>query len=393
MADSSNDVGDVVDGMIFHDWKSPLTLTPYMPAGWRSWIERRTDIGGPLVTRSNWLYKRPPRDRVSGSHPSQSGPAISEYEHVKTQVLDRGRRARVVLGYDDALLTTAYPKPYAASVMVRAANDWTIDQWLSRNKRLLGLILVSTSLPLEAAAEIRRAGKNNQMVGVTLGANSLGRPFGDPIYHPIYEAAAEFDLPIVIQVGSDAAADLSAPPVAGGLPSTYGEYEALGAQSHMSHSVSLIVESVFDVFPNLRVLLIGGGVTWVPGYLWRLDYWYKMAPWEAPWIHDLPSAYFRNHFFLGTYALESFADPKRLGQVLTALPGLESTLLYTSGIPNADAVEPASVAARLPEAWHDMVFRTTAERAFRWPDRVATTAYRAPIDLTRLSDMPAPVTR
>ena len=52
-------------------------------------------------------------------------------------------------------------------------------------------------------AEIRRAGAHERMVGIALGANGLGLPFGHPAYHPIYEAASEMKLPILIQVGLD----------------------------------------------------------------------------------------------------------------------------------------------------------------------------------------------
>jgi uncharacterized protein len=375
----------VVDSMVFHDWGSPLTLTPYMSEGYRSWVENSTDVGGPAPLRSYWLYQHPRGRRAANSYGQWAGSG-SEFETFEATILDPGLRERVVLGYDDGILSSSYAKPYAARAAVRAANDWTAEQWLARDKRLFGLILISSAMPEEAAAEIRRVGVDDRMVGVAFGANALGRPFGDPLYHPIYQAAAELDLPIVLQVGSDAATEM-APPIAGGLPATYGEYHALGAQSLMTHAASLIVESVFDVFPNLKVLLIGGGATWVPAYLWRLDYWYKMAPTEAPWIRRLPSEYFVEHFRIGTYSLESFDPPERLAQALSTVPGIESMLVYASGSPSSDAEEPASIAERLPPSWHDGVFRANADLLFRWPGR--SRVARAPaVSEAEFHDMP-----
>jgi hypothetical protein len=40
-------------------------------------------------------------------------------------------------------------------------------------------------------------------VAVLLAANQLGRPFGDPLYHPIYEAAVEMGLVIALHPGID----------------------------------------------------------------------------------------------------------------------------------------------------------------------------------------------
>jgi hypothetical protein len=264
-------------------------------------------------------------------------------------------------------LATAFPAQYAARNVVRAANDWTIEQWLGRDTRLFGLILVSASLPEEAAAEIRRVGVNDRMVGVALGANALCRPFGDPLYHPIYRAAAELSLPIVIQVRSDEASGLNSAPVAGGLPATFAECHALGAQSHMTHAASLILQNVFELFPDLQFLLVGGGAMWIPAFLWRLDFWYKMIPADSPWIRRLPSEYFMKHFRVATYGIESPAEPERLGRALATLPGLESMLMYASGYPSADSEEPAAIAARLPNAWHEDAFGKNAAGFYRWP--------------------------
>ena len=96
-----------------------------------------------------------------------------------------------------------------------------MDAWLARDERLYGLILVSGAMADVAAEEIRRLGRNERMVGVAMGANVLNLTFGHPAYHPIYRAAADQGLPVVIQVGSDLPASLLTPPVAGGHASTY----------------------------------------------------------------------------------------------------------------------------------------------------------------------------
>lgn len=359
-------LGLVTDACAFHEWPSIHALAPYMSAGWQELILRPDDPAGPNRAVSNWRYRSPVDPKADHAYPA-SGPAGSSPELLVSQLLGDGSRQRVVLGYDDGILATAHANHYLARLMARAANEWTIEHWLPYDERLHGMILVATVLPEEAAAEIRRVGENERMVAVALGANGLSRPFGHPVYHPIYEAASDLGLPIVIQVGSDGATDSLTKPVAGGLPATYAEAKALGAQPLMTHVASLIGQGVFDLFPDLKVMLVGGGAAWIPAYLWRFDYWFHVNGREAPWLRMLPSAYFHDHVLVSTYTLEAPPEDAQLEALLTTVPNIERALVYTSCYPNADAESPAQLARRLPGDWHESVFAGNAERFFRWP--------------------------
>jgi predicted TIM-barrel fold metal-dependent hydrolase len=288
-------------------------------------------------------------------------------------VLSSGRRERVVLGYDDGLFSTVLSNRYVAEMIARAANDWTVAEWLASDERLYGLVMVSTATPLAAAEEIRRVGTNERMVGVALGGNGLSRPFGHPAYHPIYEAASELGLPLVLQAGpSDAFSDAPMSPVAGGYASTVAEFRALMWETHAAHMASMIVEGVFSRFPRLKLVLVGGGATWITGHLLRLDYWYRMHPGEARWLDRLPSEYFPDHVRVVTHGIETAPRPELLVQALETVPGIERVLLYGSGYPDADWQEPDAVASWLPQDWHDGVFSTNARDTFRWPDTTTT---------------------
>jgi predicted TIM-barrel fold metal-dependent hydrolase len=365
MKDSSrpaNASAQVIDSGIFHEWSSTLTLTPYMEPAWQELVTRKGDRGGPLRLGTNWLYRNPMHgNKAAESYPAHGIPGSDR------EMLAKRPGDRLVLGYDEGLLATGFAYHYLARTAVRAANDWTIDQWLTHDPRFYGLVLVSTGMPEEAAAEIRRVGTHERMVGIALGANGLGLPFGHPAYHPIYEAASELGLPIVIQVGSDAMTDMIVPPVAGGMPTTYAEYKVLGGQPSMTHAVSLITEGVFDRHPDLRVLMLGCGVAWLPGYLWRLDWWWKTNRLEAPWMQMPASEYFLRHMRITTYGFEWPQEPERLVRALNTLPNVENLLMYASGWPNSDFENPDEIAAKLPEAWRGKVMHENAEAFFRWP--------------------------
>ena len=108
------------------------------------------------------------------------------------QLLDPFRIERAVLQYGASGFIGALSNPYFATEIARAANDWSIDHWLSRDdSRLYGAVLVATQQPDEAAAEVRRVGAHPRMAEVLLASSGLGKPFGHPAYHAIYEAAVE----------------------------------------------------------------------------------------------------------------------------------------------------------------------------------------------------------
>jgi uncharacterized protein len=367
--------GAVIDCCIHHRWASQTELTEYMPSGWQEFLGKPNSLPGgvgAIPAIPGFPFRNPHGDKVAEAYPAGVTVAGSDYETLRTCVLERARVERAVLAYDDGIFAAAVPNQYLALEICRAANDWCVDRWLSgRDSRLYGLILVPNATPHEAAAEIRRAGRNDRMVGVLMGGNGGGKVFGHSYYHPIYEAALELDLPVVVHVGGDAPADATTLTVAAGLPLTFSEYSVLSATPLMSHLVSFIVQGVFEKYPGLRVLIAGAGTAWLPAVFWRLDTNWKAHRREVPWVRRLPSEYLRESVRLTTWPLDRTPRPGQLVAALGAFGGAEELLCYASGWPdwNSDSVE--QVAAVLPAAWHERVFHANAGKLFRWDRSVA----------------------
>jgi predicted TIM-barrel fold metal-dependent hydrolase len=264
------------------------------------------------------------------------------------------------------MLLPSHPSALVAVELIRAVNDWTIQQWLSIDHRLHALALIPTQIPDQAAVEIRRIGTNSQMVGVLMAANPLGKPFGHPIYEPIYKAAADMGLTIVIHTGGDATVDTLAAPTAAGMPGTYAAYHVLSPQALMAHVVTLIGQGVPERYPTVKFVVIGGGAAWVVPQMWRFDTDYKAFRLDSPWLKDLPSAYFRKSFRVGTYPFDYAASADQLASYFGAYPGVEDVLCYASGYPDWDCDTPAKVEASLPPAWWSRVMRDNARQSFRW---------------------------
>jgi len=357
----------VIDACVHHHWAQQSELMDYMSRGWQEYLRQPESLPGDLdpIAILPWFpYSRPDGDKLPDSV-SDGRPAGSSYELVQQQLLDRGVEA-AVLNYDEGMRTPATPNTHLARELARASNDWTVDRWLSRDERLHGLVLVPNQVTQDAVGEITRIGDHPQMVGILMSANGLGKPFGHPAYHPIYAAAAERGLPVVIHAGGDAILETLTHPTAGGLPTSYAEYYVFNSMPLVTHFLSLVAQGVFEKFPDLKVLFSGGGVTWLTAILWRFDAEYMPYRRETPWVKKTPSEYVRDNIRLCTYPLVGAAAPERLVRLLRAFPGIEDVLVYGSGYPNWDTDFPHDVAAQLPAEWADRVFSENARGFFRW---------------------------
>src|SRR4029079_1684453 len=169
--------------------------------------------------------------------------------------------------------------------------------------RLRASILCPAQDPRAAAAEIRRMAEDERFVQVLL-CGGADRPYGGPRYLPIFEAAAECGLPVAIHSGGEGMG-IAAPPGGAGPVTFYIEWHTLGsACSIMSHLVSLLVHGTFERLPSLQVLLIEGGVAWLPGILWRLDTNWRRLRSGGPWLDRKPSEVAREHVRFSTQPLE-----------------------------------------------------------------------------------------
>lgn len=361
----------ITDCCVHFEWSSQLELMEYMPEGWREFLGRPGTIPGGrgmMPALPNQPLSNPAGDNLAESYPDNGGPAGSDYEFTRHHWLDRMQMDRAVLMFVSGQLAPAIPNHHLATEVTRAANDWAIDRWLSGpDRRLFGLVLAPNHSPEEAVKEIHRVGQRPQMVGVLMGANGLGKAFGHPIYHPIYKAAAELELPIVFHAGGDVPPNTTTHPTAAGIPALYAEYRALLAQSVQTAIASLITQGVFEKYPTLRVFLAGAGITWIPAFIWRLDDNYRgVGTHELPWMTRLPSEYFLEHVFVSTYPLDPLPDAHALNKTLSAFPGVERTLCFGSGYPNWDANDVDEASRKLPSEWHAAIFEENATKAFRW---------------------------
>jgi predicted TIM-barrel fold metal-dependent hydrolase len=363
----------VIDAAVFHNAASDQEVLELVAPEWREYLteeiriaarQRRTvSILAPFQT---WALTSPLGEKLADAYPAGGGPPGSDLGIIRRQHLDPNRIARAVLCHDVAMPMPGYFNFDLAVAITTGVNRWLFERFLPDREFVSGLILAQTQSPELAAAEIMSFGRHPRCAGVLLGANGLGRPFGHRLYMPIFSAAAEMDLPVVIIAGGDLSATVTTQPVAGGTASFYSDYHTLTSQSLMTHAVSLICHGVFDRLPDLRVLLLGGGVAWITPFLSQFATSYKQFRRDTPWLRRAPADYFFDNVRVATYPLDRTDAPERLWKYLGESSGLDRVLCYASGYPNWDRDTVDDIRSWLPPAWLPAVLHDNAERLFRW---------------------------
>jgi len=359
----------MIDCDVHQNFNSLHDLVPWLDPAFRDYVEVGGYTGYQLP---NYPWVHPSGFTMNDAKPAAGGVPGSDYETMREQLLDRYEIEYAILTGEDILNVSCMAHPQFAAALATAYNRWLCEEWLPRDPRLKGSLVVATQDAARAAAEIRAFGSNPDVVQVIV---SCGAPagYGDPRFLPIFEAAAELGLPVAVHVGAEGLAT-NPPPTATGYPSYYLEWHTLLPGAAMSHLVSLVCQGVFERFPDLRVVVIEAGVAWLPGVLWRLDANWKALRSETPWVRRLPSEQVREHVRFTTQPLEQPKRKSQLLSVLEAVEGMDEMLLFATDYPHWDFDTPKIVEARLPEDWREKVMAENARALYRLPKRAAAAA-------------------
>ena len=191
-------------------------------------------------------------------------------------------------------------------------------------------------------------------------------PYGQRFFHPIYDAAQEVGLPVAIHPGSEGVG-VSGSPTAAGYPTSYIEWHTGLVGSYIAHLVSLVTEGVFAKFPSLKFVLIEGGVSWLPGLLWRLDKNWKALRQTVPWLDRLPSEVVAQHICLTSQPIEEPEHREHLRQILGMFPAA-AMLMFSTDFPHWDGDTPEFVARWLPKDLLTSVMSETARELYGLPE-------------------------
>lgn len=146
-------------------------------------------------------------------------------------------------------------------------------------------------------------------------------------------------------------------------PSYYIEYRMLLSQIHQANVTSLVAHGVFEAFPELRVVIIEGGFTWVADLMWKFDReWIGLRD-EIPWVKRAPSEYIRAFIRFTTQPLPEPHRKEDLERVLE-MGYAEETLLFSSDYPHWDFDDPRRALAQIPDRMKQRILFENAKELF-----------------------------
>jgi len=311
-----------IDCDVHPDLPSVGRLLPYIDDYWReAFAVRGIDkldlsltgdpAGSPLHARPDW---------------TQAGTAAPDVQALQRRLLDP-------FGLRCAVLNVLHAGAVMFSedmgaVLCRAVNDWTAAEWLDRDTRLRGSILLPMQSPELAVAEIERHARDLRFVQVLVPvANEL--TLGRRAYWPVWRAAEAHSLPVAIHAGSA----FRHAPTSVGWPSFFVEDYVSQSQAFEGALLSLLVEGVFQECPGLTVILAESGAGWLPSFMWRASKTWRGVRAEVPWMRDDPATTIRRHVRLTTQPLDVADDPARLARFADQLAAPDM-LLFSTDFPH-----------------------------------------------------------
>ena len=296
-------------------------LLPYLDDYWRDQIVNRA-----IDRMSFAMMSYPPNAPISARADWRaSNTGKSDIDTLRTHVLDA---FELQFGIANVLhgAIALYNDDMAAAIC-RAVNDWLRAEWLDREPRLRGSILVTPQDPAQAVAEIERLAPDQRFVQVLLPVMSE-KLLGRREFFPLYEAAERHGLVVAVHAGST----YRYAPTIVGWPSYQFEDYVAQAQAFANQTISLVAEGVFRRFPRLKVVMLESGVSWLPMTMWRTDKTWRGARPEVPWVDRWPSEIIHEHL---RFTIQPFDAPDAAAVVQTIdRIGSDAVLLFSTDYPH-----------------------------------------------------------
>ena len=329
----------------------------------KRWIEHLSIYGSHLRHAFSEALSHPrmsPDAARIDAYPDDGGPPGSSLELMRKQHLDPN-------GVETGMLIPLRWNPGSqrnldfGAALTRAMNSWQAERWVKQEPRLKASVLVAQEDAPAAVAEIDARGGEPNFVQILI-LPRTDEPLGRRRYWPIYEAAERNDLPVAIHVGGTN----GHPSTGGGWPSYYMEEHHAVAQTMQAVVTSLVFEGVFERFAKLRVVIMEGGLGWIPSLSARMDkHWLRLRS-EVPHVKRPPSEYIREQVWFTTQPIE---EPGSAAELLDLFDRIGwDRLLFSTDYPHWDFDDPRyAFKANLTEAQREQLLYANAHKFYRLP--------------------------
>ncbi|WP_010531828.1 amidohydrolase family protein [Lentibacillus jeotgali] len=334
-----------------HERATYAELVPYLDNPWRRYI-----------TDNHWMqekhmpYTQPTVagvDRADAVTPD-GGAAGTDLSFMQQQLLDaEGHEYGILTGALDPSPSSMHGWYEMGTALASAYNDWQIENWLEKDDRLYGSVHIAAQDPQQAVREIERVGPHPKMVQILLPIDT--RSWGDPYYHPIYEAAERHNLSIGMHHNEP-------PTHFGGWPRYFIEWHTMLPTAHMIEVSNMVFNGVFDKFPGLHLVMIEGGFTHAPHLMKKMDQQYKELRHEIPWVKRMPSRIMQEHVRFTTQPVEELSH-KEFMQYMDQM-GSEDMVCFATDYPHWDYDSPLQALPKLDETLEEKIYAENARASY-----------------------------
>jgi predicted TIM-barrel fold metal-dependent hydrolase len=328
-ADASSKYG-IIDCDV-HPYPKAGALNKYLSERWRKHVAEYGQMTAGIYAARGAYPRFSPNTSRRDSWPPSGGAPGSDVDFIREQLLDP---YNITYGVLEPLLGGNTSRNLdEAAALCSAMNDWQAQEFVDPEPRLRASILVPAEDPPAAIREIEKRAGDWRFCQIQLGSKT-SEPLGRRKYWPIFEAALKHGLSIGLHIGGTQ----SSAPSPGGWPQFYIEDHQMLTHSMMNQATSLILEGVFDRYPDLKIVLIEGGFGWVPTLGWRLDaHWSKMRG-EVPDLQRKPSEYLKTNLWYATQPVEEPEHPDDLRKIFEWIGW--DRMVYSSDYPHWDFDDP-----------------------------------------------------
>jgi predicted TIM-barrel fold metal-dependent hydrolase len=261
--------------------------------------------------RDIWMFEGKPLpnvglNAVAGRVPEEYGVDPVSFDQMRPGCFDIDERVRdmdvngvlgslnfpSIAGFAGQLFMTCDDKDVAIE-LVRAYNDWHIDEWCGTHPgRMIPCSVPPVWDPQLMADEIRRcAAKGAHAVTFSENPEKLGLPsFHSDHWDPFWKACSDTATVVCLHIGSSSQTVITA------MDAPIDTMITLQPMNIVLCAGDLLFSPVLRKFPDLKVALSEGGIGWIPYFLERADYVYKH---HAAWTNmdfgkRMPSDVFRD---------------------------------------------------------------------------------------------------
>jgi predicted TIM-barrel fold metal-dependent hydrolase len=352
----------ILDTDVHHTYADKSDLYPYMNSYYAGRLrDYGTGIGTSHANNGGFRGRRADTIDVDVPQPANIGTSAIDVEDTRVRLLDAaGIDVAILTGGPGASASAMLEVDYGSAIC-RAFNDYSMEHWVAKDDRFRYCLHINTQDPAAAVEEIERWGQHPQVCAIMLGCGST-RPFGNRIFHPIYEACERHGLAVAMHFGGEGAG-VNPPPTAAGYPSYYIEGRQMRPSYYMVHVASFIFEGVFVKFPTLKVAMVEAGFAWVPPFMWKMDLDWKGLRHQTPWVEKLPSEYLKDHIRFATQPMDEPDDPRALHDIIRWMAG-ERTLMFATDYPHWDWDDPEQVLVGFPDDLRRRIFWDNAAETF-----------------------------